>query len=155
MLNKYLSHFTPWQRMGLLFIWVTSIALFTNFFLGVYFYWFYQRPSVTWSTTTFEMVTKTIKRGDALIATVHRCSKENYSAIVSRDIVDGLAYPIPETKLNFAKGCVTENRTIPGVSKNLPPGTYHLRNFIQIPIHWLYFSRIDKYDTSTETFTII
>jgi hypothetical protein len=136
-------------------VWLLIGAVMIQALMAIYFNNIYQKPSVTWSSKVFTVVNKEIKQGDPIIATVQRCSKDTYSASVTRAIVDGIAYPIPEAKLIFLKGCVKETRYVPNVTTNIPPGTYYLMNKIEIPIRWLWFSRIDKYETQTEPFTII
>jgi hypothetical protein len=138
-----------------LIVWALVAAVVVQSAMAIYFENFYQRPSVTWNSKTFTIVNKEIKQGEPIIATVRRCSKDTYLATVTRAIVDGISYAIPVSNLIFKKGCVTETRYVPEVTKNLPAGTYYLLNKVEVPIRWLWFSRVDKYETQTENFTII
>jgi hypothetical protein len=74
---------------------------------------------------------------------------------VSREIVDGIAYNIPSQDLTFQKGCVHEERIIADVTKNIPPGVYQIRSEVEVTERWLWFSRVDHYQTGTEKFTIL
>jgi hypothetical protein len=137
-------------------LWLAALALIVHGGLAIYFYNFYNKPSVTWpSGTIFPIVNKTIKQGDPIQAIVHRCSKETYTATISRQVIDGIAYTLPLSNVPFLKGCVTEIRFIPEVTKALPPGNYYIKSHIEVEEGWLWFKRVDHYDTSTEQFTII
>jgi hypothetical protein len=154
MLSK-LKYFTKLERAMLIFIWVVIIALFAYAGLSTYFYTFYQKPSVTWSTKTFPLVSTTLKQGEPIQAIVTRCSAANYLARTKREVIDSIAYSIPESTVTFVKGCVQEIRYVPEVTKVLPLGTYYLRNHIEVDVRWLFFNRVDKFETQTVQFTII
>lgn len=143
------------ERWTFLFIWFISALLIVYFVLDIYFYSFYQRPSVTWEETVMPLVSTTIKKGDPIEVLVKRCSKQNYSATVSREVIDSIIYTIPPVNINFLKGCVTEVRFVPEVSYALPVGVYHINSRIEISIRWFIFSRKDVYQTSTDNFTIV
>ena len=129
---------------------VMNLALFG------YFTFYYQHNPVTYPHgTVFPVSPSIILQGNPIIATVYRCSKDNYQATVSREIIDGLAYTIPMSTLPFVKGCVMEQRLIPEVTKNLPAGAYYLKSNVEITVRWLYFSRVQKYQTTTQRFTIV
>lgn len=137
-------------------VWLASIAMFAHAGMFIYFYKFHETPSVVWTNTTFPVVNQVIKRGDPIIFTIHqRCAKDNYRATTVREIIDGISYSIPSTTVQIQKGCVTDTRYVPEVSKALPPGEYYIRNIIQVEINWFYFNRVDTYHTQTEKFTII
>lgn len=135
--------------------WVIVGAIVINFSLYAYFLNFHDRPSITWSNNPFPTLTPIVKSGDPINFLVKRCSKSSYVARVNREIVDGLAYIVPQETIIFEKGCVTENRLIPEVTKNLPAGTYHIRSMVEVDEYWLWFSRVDKYETNTQNFTVI
>lgn len=144
------------ERILYLTTWIVGLALLFHGVLAVWFYNFYHQPSVTYpGGRPFSVVDKTIKKGDPIQVLVRRCSEKTYTAHISRQIVDGISYTIPESVVPFKKGCVTETRFIPDVTKALPPGKYHIESDIEITERWLWFSRVDHFFTSTENFTII
>ena len=127
-----------------------------NLLLWGYFQFFYQQNPVTYPHgTVFPVSPTVILQGNPITATVYRCSKDNYNAQVTREITDGIEYTIPVSSVPFVKGCVTEERFIPEVTKNIPAGSYFLRSNVEITITWLYFSRVVKYQTTTTRFTIV
>ena len=145
-----------------LFVWlITGLWAITFACLAytaglIYFFNWYQRPSVQWTTTTFPLVQNMLRQGDPIQATVKRCSKDTYSADVTRVVVDGVSIPVTENPpLLFLKGCVTETRELNGVTKTLQAGTYYLLNHVEVHVRWLIYSRVDVYETRTEDFTII
>lgn len=143
------------ERMLLYVLWLFILGLFVHAGMALYFYKFFQKPSVVWERMPLETTSLTVKRGEPITFITKRCSKETYSVTVNREVVDSIAYTLPENHLTFKKGCVTETRYIADVSSKLPPGKYYMRNLISIPIRWLYFQRIDQYETRSEIFTII
>ena len=153
---KYLQHFDRKEKLALGLIWFIASGLFIHAGSWIYFKYFHQRPSVTWSETTFPVVNKVIHRGDPIIFTIpERCAKDNYKVTTTREIIDGVSYSIQPTTVEFKKGCVTDTRYVPEVTKALMPGKYYLRNVIRVDVRWFLFQRVDLYYTQTEPFTIV
>lgn len=150
-----LEHFGPCGKFLLSALWILIIGMFVNAGMSVYFYNFHDKPSVTWKNRNFPTTTPFVHQGDPVIFIVEQCSKDTFIATVSREIVDGIAYNVPEQSITFQKGCVREERIVADVTKNIPPGVYHVSSTVEITERWLWFSRVDKYQTGTDSFTIL
>lgn len=155
MLSKFWCNLNRGEKMLYGGVWVVILILFIHAGLALYFFRFYLTPSVVHTTTTFPIVNRVVKQGEPVITIVERCSRGSYNAVVTRKAIDTIIYSIPGQTVFFVKGCVKEKRAIPDISQALDPGTYYLKNHFEIPIHWLWFSRTDAYDTETEKFTIV
>lgn len=152
-----------WKTLSLIdrglfgFLWLVISILILHGSLSLYFYNFYQTPSVTWSEQQYKVIPNIIKKGDPIIFYINqRCSKDTYRVSINREIIDSISYTIPQSNVTFKKGCIRDVRFVPNVTAVLPTSSdYYLSNNIEVTIRWLYFSRIDKYSTMTERFTII
>ena len=136
-------------------VWILIIGTLTNVGMYTYFLNFHDRPSVTWKNNNFPTTTPVVRQGEPINFVVERCSKDRYIANVSREIVDGIAYIVPTQEITFEKGCVKEERIIADVTNNIPPGVYHVRSAVEVTERWLWFTRVDKYETGTQSFTIV
>lgn len=143
------------DKVFLAFIWVIVSVLFINAGTSLYFYRFYQKPSIVYPDRPFQIVNKELKAGDQITFVVTRCAKQTYAAHVTREIVDTLVYSIAPNDIVIRKGCIEEHRSIPTVTRAIAPGIYYMRNVVEVKVSWLWFERVDRYDTQTEPFTII
>lgn len=138
-------------------LWILIAGMVTYLAMGIYFHVWYQHPSVRWSEAQYKVVEREIKQGDPIIFRINeRCTKDEYRVSINREIVDSISYTIPQSNVTFPKGCTEDLRIVPNVTAVLPPGDdYYLSNNLEVTVRWWFFTRIDKYQTRTETFTIL
>lgn len=136
-------------------LWLLITVVVGLSVLSLYFYNFYQKPSIVYKNLPTPIELK-IENGHLNIyGPVSRCSKANYLADVSRTMVNGLVYYLPPQKdAHIDKGCVTVNRFITTVPPELPAGTYHMNTYATVHIKWMWLKRDDVYHITSQNFTI-
>lgn len=139
--------------------WVVGTAIFLLAVHGamtLYFYKFYQRPSLEYIDQPFpiDQSTRQIKAGDSVIFHVERCSSSEYGAVVNIRMVDTIVWDFSPRVAAIGKGCTAGNRIIE-VPKNIPPALYSIQGETIIQVRWFYFRRIDVIRFETFEFEII
>lgn len=130
--------------------WATIItAIFLMLLVG--FWMLYPYKTLTFKTSKYPVLNRSVVSGTSLSFISDYCKYIDLTATTSREFVDGVIYPVPETITNREKGCKNVIVTVP-VPQELPSGKFHLL------IHYVY--RVNPLRTivvnhETEEFNII
>lgn len=139
--------------------WIVCTAIFLLVVHGamtLYFYKFYQRPSLEYIDQPFaiDQGTREIKAGESVIFHVERCSEDDYGAVVNIRMVDTIVWDFAPRTAVIQKGCTSGNRIVE-VPKNIPPAIYMIEGETIIEVRWFYFHRIDVIHFETYKFTVV
>jgi hypothetical protein len=131
----------------------STILLFLSLaVLSVFIFWaVYPYKVLEIKGEVFPVVNKTIKQGGTLYFVSDNCKYMDISSTTSRAFVNSIIYYIPSTTTNVRMGCGKVTISVP-VSKEMPPGKYHLQNIFQYKVNPI---RVITVEHNTEMFTIV
>ena len=64
---------------------------------------------------------------DCCLSTIDYCKHRNVQVDVSRELIDGIVYTLPEISSNFPEGCHKIDVARVTIPEQVQPGTYKLR----------------------------